>query len=91
MYIISNPLYIISNFLCFPEPLYQYLNHADFTTTPHMIRSNKVVTLPCKKESNQLEIARQLSINYRKLWCEQPEVTSHIYTCGILEVAKMNN
>uniref|UniRef100_A0A1X7U728 Uncharacterized protein n=1 Tax=Amphimedon queenslandica TaxID=400682 RepID=A0A1X7U728_AMPQE len=57
------------------EPLYQYINHADFSSTNLSFPSDKSQTVPAAgKGSNQLEIARQLSINHRKLWCEQPEV-----------------
>ena len=47
------------------EPLYQYINTAEFLRTPQ----ENVKTGLTK---NQLEIARQLSS--RRLWCEQPEV-----------------
>ncbi len=60
------------------EPLYQYINHLDFTSTPWMTRNTKIgKQAPTKKGSNQLEIARQLSVNHRKLWCEQPEVLGY--------------
>ena len=55
------------------EPLYQYLNHTEFSVIPRESTDPKSRTLPAKG-SNQLEIARQLSINHRKLWSEQPEV-----------------
>ena len=55
------------------EPLYQYINTAEFlreTGDP----SPKLPVPPGvgQPKQNQLEIARQLSL--RKLWCEQPEV-----------------
>ncbi len=53
------------------EPLYQHINHLDFTSTPWLNRNTKISK---DKGSNQLEIARQLSVCHRKLWCEQPEV-----------------
>ena len=75
----------------FPEPLYQYINHADFSSTPFSLSSDKCQTVPTGGKggaSNQLEIARQLSFNHRKLWCEQPEVRKNLkniifshYTC----------
>ena len=56
----------------FIEPLYQYINHTEFLSTPlmsHIERCNSA-----SSTSSQLEIARQLSYNHRKLWSEQPEV-----------------
>jgi len=61
------------------EPLYQYINTAEFLTT-------SVVTETKSPERNQLEIARQLS--QRKLWCELPEVCVCVswWVCGLLGV-----
>ena len=58
----------------FTEPLYQYINTAEFLRTPQ----ENVKTGLTK---NQLDIARQLSS--RKLWCEQPEVygVHYIHVC----------
>lgn len=55
------------------EPLYQYINTAEFlrdTSDP----STRLQVPPgaAQPKQNQLEIARQLS--QRKLWCEQPDV-----------------
>ena len=52
------------------EPLYQYINTAEFLRTPQ----DNVKTGLSK---NQLEIARQLCS--RRLWCEQPEVHMYIH------------
>jgi neuronal guanine nucleotide exchange factor len=54
------------------EPLYQYINTAEFLRTPQ----ESVKTGLTK---NQLDIARQLSS--RRLWCEQPEIIQS----GVLE------
>ncbi len=74
------------------EPLYQYINTAEFLREtsdpmippppPSSTASNRLPVPPGGPpglpKQNQLEIARQLS--QRKLWCEQPEVI----TSGIL-------
>lgn len=55
------------------EPLYQYINTAEFLREGGEA-SPKLPTSPGlgQRKQNQLEIARQLS--QRKLWCEQPDV-----------------
>lgn len=64
-------------FLCPPdvEPLYQYINTAEFLRDPGegvSTRSQGSFSPDSGKKQNQLELARQLSL--RKLWCELPEV-----------------
>ena len=60
------------------EPLYQYINTAEFlreTSDPLPPTTSRLPVppgAPGQPKQNQLEIARQLS--QRKLWCEQPEV-----------------
>ena len=68
----------IQQYVWSPEPLYQYINTAEFLRTP---QENVKPGLT----KNQLDIARQLSS--RRLWCEQPEVhcsiqcTMYMYMC----------
>ena len=67
------------------EPLYQYINTAEFLREPGegasprpqgaedpSSPSSPSALPPTGKKQNQLELARQLSL--RRLWCELPEV-----------------
>lgn len=57
------------------EPLYQYINTAEFLREPGEGSTRSHAPSPdagTGKKPNQLELARQLSM--RKLWCELPEV-----------------
>ena len=68
-----NIYYIYLQYNIYLEPLYQYINHIDFTT-PLLSNAEKCKTAPGNMLANQLDIARQLSFNHRKLWSEQPQV-----------------
>jgi hypothetical protein len=61
------------------EPLYQYINTAEFLRTPQ----ENVKTGLTK---NQLDIARHLSS--RRLWCEQPEIIKSGVLDGLSEDEK---
>ncbi len=61
------------------EPLYQYINTAEFLReNPPTSPEAGYATVGRKR--SQLEVARQLSL--RKLWCEQPDVIKS----GVLSV-----
>lgn len=59
------------------EPLYQYINTAEFLREPEEGGVKEPVE---NKKQSQLELARHLSC--RKLWCELPEVINS----GVLDM-----